>query len=41
MNPIRSLPLRGRAGVGASPAPTSTAERPHPDLPSEGEGAKQ
>ncbi len=29
-----SLPLRGRAGVGALP----TAQRPHPDLPPEGEG---
>jgi len=34
-----SLPLRGRAGVGASGVPIGR-RCPHPNLPPEGEGAK-
>ncbi|MDQ0023274.1 hypothetical protein J2X90_001060 [Variovorax paradoxus] len=35
-----SLPLRGRAGVGASGASIARSARPHPNLPPAGEGAK-
>jgi len=36
-----SLPLRGRAGVGVGAQGTSSPASPHPNLPPEGEGAKQ
>ena len=35
---INSLYFRGRAGVGAHGV--SIADRPHPNLPPEGEGAR-
>ena len=36
-----SLPFRGRAGAGASGGAIGRSACPHPNLPPEGEGAKQ
>jgi hypothetical protein len=38
MTPSFTLPLQGRVGVGA-PLP-ALAQRPHPNLPPAGEGAR-